>query len=62
MLDKVYIPFALLFFFIIHLTVSEEALKRLSGEFDLEGIMVLDLSDQGDPLKEWKSSTTLPFR
>ena len=27
--------------------VSEDALKRLAGEFDLEAILVLDLSDKG---------------
>ena len=29
-------------------SVSEFALKRLAGEFDLEGIRVLDLSDRGE--------------
>lgn len=28
-------------------SVSEDGLKRFSGEFDLEAIMVLDLSDKG---------------
>ena len=28
-------------------SVSEDGIKRLSGEFDLEAIMVLDLSDRG---------------
>ena len=34
-------------FCITILTVSEDGLKRLAGEFDLEAIMVLDLSDRG---------------
>ena len=27
--------------------MSEDGLKRVAGEFDLEAIMVLDLSDRG---------------
>lgn len=36
--------------------VSEDALKRLAGEFDLEAILVLDLSDKGRSEHDKKAS------